>query len=220
MFPFPTYSPGGLKLFEFLGGAFDPTNLTTRTYADMNLGETSPNRYIVAGVSNGHTTTPRRVTGVSIAGIAMTSVANPGATNLSAASLWIAAVPAGRTGNLVVTADAGSNLSSVGLWALRGIASPTPFHSLFVNSGAVSPMALAVNTPAPRSVVLAIASNIASPGVSWAGLTGDAEQSNSRDGCVGFASGIVTGQQTPLALSAIFAGSLGGTRGAAASWSF
>ena len=67
---------------------------------------------------------------MTIGGIAATLVGTANSTGGGAdlATMWIAAVPTGTTGNVVINFSAAMVRCGCALYALNGLASPTPFH--------------------------------------------------------------------------------------------
>lgn len=107
----------------WLASTFSMSGLTTYTFAAMSFGTASADRYLIAGFIGG-VTTVRTVSSVTIGGVTATElyyVAN-GAT---AAAFYIAAVPTGTSGDVVITWSAGYDRCGVSLWSATGLGSTT-----------------------------------------------------------------------------------------------
>lgn len=102
---------------SYEASAVSGTDLTTYTFSSQALGTAAGNRKIVIAVSGG--TSARTVSTLTVAGVsASLLVASLGAE--MAAELWIAEVPTGTTGDVVVTFSAANDRAGIGVFALYG----------------------------------------------------------------------------------------------------
>jgi hypothetical protein len=106
--------------------------------------------------------------GVTIGGVAATQLHYTD----NQLSVWIANVPTGTTGNVVVTAVAAS-FYILRLWRLDG-ASPTPTEIVeYAHNWDTSPWALfTVNTPSGGATLIACVAETTSGTASWTNATG------------------------------------------------
>lgn len=96
---------------------FNSAAAATYTFTSKSLGTVDNTRYIIVGVAA--TTVPSAVT---VAGISATQLVAAGGY----CSIWIAAVPSGATGNVVVTAgSSGCAIEVAALYGSNGSASST-----------------------------------------------------------------------------------------------
>jgi hypothetical protein len=108
--------------------AVSAANLTTYTFAAQSLGVAAGDRLIAVGIgSAGNTTT---ISSVTIGGVSASQVvaADGGSGNSRIAAIWVAAVPTGATGNVVVTFGSGMVHCSIDVYRLVG-ASATTYHT-------------------------------------------------------------------------------------------
>lgn len=97
------------------------------TFSTRAIGTAAANRLVVVGVTGFNGVALRSVLSLTVAGVSATIVkATPG-TN-GAAEVWIAAVPTGATGDIVVTWSGGVQRTGIGVWAIYG-ASATAYDT-------------------------------------------------------------------------------------------
>ena len=135
---------------SFTASAVSASDLTTYTFASQSLGSAATGRKIIVGVG-GSQTSGVAISSVTVAGVPATSIATnvaaSGAFNRSA--LYIADVPTGTTGDVVVTFASGVLRAGVGVWAAYNLNSSTatstgtslsnPYSSsLTVNAGGIA----------------------------------------------------------------------------------
>lgn len=127
-FVYPKQASAALE-FSYLGETPDPANLTTYTFSSESLGAADANRYIIVGVvARKGGTTGCSITSVTIGGVSATEILDQANTdsNCDVAGLYIANVPTGTTGDVVVTFGETMVRSAIGLWRAVNIDSPTP----------------------------------------------------------------------------------------------
>jgi hypothetical protein len=126
-----------------LGQTSSETDLSTYTFASQSLGTEQSDRKIVVAVmgrriSSGDTgLVPSTVTVGGVSATLAVSSASSGDRN--SASIWIADVPTGATGDIVVTFSANQGRCGIGWWATYGLTSSTPTDtaSTSTNGGAL-----------------------------------------------------------------------------------
>jgi hypothetical protein len=108
-------------------------NVTSVTLSGLTFGAAAPDRAIIVGLSH----VASGVSTLTIGGISATRVANYG--SLGVFSIWIARVPTGTSGNLVVGRPTAGNMSvTVGLIRALGISNLTPEATNGASSAAVT----------------------------------------------------------------------------------
>ena len=88
------------------------------TFSSQSLGAEDDGRYIIVAFGSQEST----ATAVTVAGVSATKLVDApdaGAADENA-SLWIAAVPTGTTGDIVVTLDSNSTCCGIGVWRKTG----------------------------------------------------------------------------------------------------
>lgn len=111
----------------FLQGAVDAVDRATYTYAGLNFGTAAVDRYLVACVTY-RVGSAIGISSVTIGGVAATLVigASSGtAPTVTRAAIYIALVPTGTSGNVVVTHSGTVSRAGCSLYSLTGIGSAT-----------------------------------------------------------------------------------------------
>jgi hypothetical protein len=134
--------------FSFVDSKTDSSNTSPITYAAMNFGAADSNR-VLAAVISARENAPTTINGVTIGGVTASLVNAGGTTNCSQTTpnanviaIYQASVPAGTSGDVVVTYGANGGRSFVGLYR---IVTATPAAT---NSGCASNTASIANTVA------------------------------------------------------------------------
>ena len=137
------------------------------THPGMNFGPANPKRYLIAAIGIVSTTA---ITSVTIGGIAATQLVSVVSSfgNVRTA-YFIAAVPTGTSGDVTVNTASGG-VSSVALYSVVNLQSPTPVATAS-NFGS-SPLSMSLNGT-NGGFILASAYMSGSPGATaaWTGLT-------------------------------------------------
>lgn len=194
----------------YVAGATSAADLTTYTFAAQPLGAAAADRYIVVGVQRRPAAT---VSAVTVGGVSATQVVT--ATNSdNAVSLWIAAVPTGTTGDVVVTLSTGVLRCAIQVYRLTGIASPVPYHT--VTGSGTGTASGALNIPAGGVAIGCAVQGTTTTAATWAGLTEDYD-AQVEVITASSASGTFASPQTGLTVSCTFGG--GAAAIVAASWS-
>ncbi|KPF74575.1 hypothetical protein IP68_12510 [Blastomonas sp. AAP25] len=132
---------GGVESsMAFGSGAVSASDLSSYTFTDMTFGTASDTRYIAVGIAWRSAGTTNDVTSVTIGGEAATLVEK--ARNLtggamSAAHIYIAAVPTGTSGAVVVNTTSNAVRMGVATYPLYDI-DPTPLTTAAVAAGTTS----------------------------------------------------------------------------------
>jgi hypothetical protein len=186
----------GQIALSYLQSGFDETDLSTYTFASQNLGTADSNRYIVVAVYG------RRiggsVTSVTVNGVSGTEIADVGTSN-NYTALYIAHVPTGTTGDIVIVV-AGGNAFRLAYSAYRLVA-----NSITVTASQTditSTFSQDVNVEAGGAVVAAICSETGGGTVTWSGVTEDADAAPGTSFNYSAASDEFATAQTPLSVTA------------------
>jgi len=209
IFPPILRRPKGITL-AFQEADNSTSNLTTYTFSGKALGTAASNRQIVVLVS-GHGTSNTTVSTVTVGGVSATElVYAQQATGTQIKAIWIASVPTGTTGDVVVTFAAGKGSCGIGVYALYG-ASSSAHATQTDTTYSTDTVSVSIDVPA-GGVCFAIGTGTAiDASTTWTGLTEDydavEESGNRHTG----ASDLFASAQTGLTVSAQVANVGGGT---------
>lgn len=160
---------GGIATRSFVAVTDNTANLTTYTFSAHSLGTAAGDRKIVVAAM-GTGGSPGGVSSLTVAGVSAASVIE--ATNgAQTVSMWIADVPTGATGDIVVTFAAGKNRCGIAVYALYGAGSSTAFDT---GSATADPYSDTLNVPA-NGVAIAAAADTNNTTATWTGLTEDSD---------------------------------------------
>lgn len=112
----------------FLQSANNNTSQTIYTYSAQNLGTVSSDRHIVLVFACRASGTTALTVTATIAGVSATSVVTQAASaagNLNRVAMFIAAVPTGASGDIVVTCSRSALRSLIAAYSVTGISSAT-----------------------------------------------------------------------------------------------
>lgn len=203
----------------YLQQASDASNLTTYTFASQSLGATAADRRIVVCVGAWRASGALSVSSVTVGGVSAALVSTDGGSDRWRTEIWIAEVPTGTTGDVVVTLAAAGIRCSVDLFRLVD----ADFTAAADADGNVAQNpSVTLDVPAGGCAVGVVNSGWSTNAgtVSWAGLT---EQSDAQVETFVRASAAgdnFASQQTGLAITCTTSGTVthSGTSGAFASW--
>lgn len=156
-------------------GAGDPVTFSTQA-----LGVAAANRHIIVGI--GLSNNSRTISGVTVGGVAATlavakATAGFGISGFGSIQMWtyIAAVPTGTTGDIVIDLSASTEHVGFVAWAAYGLTSATPTDSANFESASDGAIAssTAVAIPA-RGIVVAHGMNEAATDTHAWVISGDA----------------------------------------------
>jgi len=193
----------------FADHAVDLTSATTYTFTSRALSTAASSRKIVVAIA-GYTGTTT-VSSVTVGGVSATLVVQKQVNAASAnAELWIAAVPTGTTGTVVVTWGAGRTGCGIGLYAVYGI-NPTASNTATASDAATAASITAsLNIPA-TGVAIAVSTSSQAGGVtqSWTNLTKNYDE-QMETGSAGYQSGacaVFATTQTGLNITSTYSSS-------------
>jgi hypothetical protein len=159
--------------FSLTASSVNTGGLSTYTFSGLSLGQEASNRRIIVALAGQNQT--RTVTSLTVAGVAATRIIgdNPIASGRATAQLWIADVPSGTTGNVVVTLSGGSwSGCAVGLYAAYDLTTNTPHDSKQATSSTTQ---ASLNLAYKSGFIIAVAAQAANAATSftWSGLNED-----------------------------------------------
>ena len=119
-------SPPAVVDITATDSSVDPTDATTFTFSSQSFGAAAADRKIIIGM--GHRGSAATVTSITVGGVAATSVVESPSSGAEAdrACIFIADVPTGTTGNVVVVLLATATRCGIGVWRMTGAGSSTP----------------------------------------------------------------------------------------------
>ncbi len=150
--------------------AVSSSDLTTYTFAAQALGAADGTRQILVCVAGQRLSSPSAVSSVTVGGITATKLVEQttGNANDHSCSIWIAPVPTGTTGDVVVTFNTGHLRCAVSVWrAVNSAATAAATASATNSSTAVS---TTIDVPAGGFAV-AVAFDNGNTTYTWSGLT-------------------------------------------------
>jgi hypothetical protein len=202
---------------EFLQAASSTANLTTFTFAGQNLGTAAADRVIVVGVSARAGGTGTTVSTVTVDGESCpVRVQQSSTPQSSIAAIASVALPAGTTGDVVVTFSAAAVRCGVQLYRMVG-GEAVPTATYQHTNDATDPTA-SMDVPAGGAALGVAVANGGGQSATWAGLTEDYDAVLESGSTHSSASGDFAGAQTGLTVTCDFSGSLTANSGAFASF--
>lgn len=112
---------------EFVTSLTNTANQSSYTFTSASLGAEGGNRRVLVTVSAGANTGPFNATNVSVAGVSASLLVSRNATTETVYSaIWLAVVPTGTTGNIVVTFNGTVSRMGIAVYAARNLTSDTP----------------------------------------------------------------------------------------------
>lgn len=210
--------------FGFLQGVGDATDLTTYTFSSQNLGTADASRYIIVGVLSRRAAGTPSISSLTIGGVSAAAVVaqTNTASGSDIAALYIAAVPTGTTGDIVVTFDAAMLRCAVVAYRAVGIASATASDT---DSSTATDPTCNLDVPAGGFAIGVACTGNAGASFTWTGLTENYDAviealnaTSASDTFVAAQTGLAitangTGATAPVGVFASWAPSLGGSAG-------
>lgn len=167
--PRPFFFSGTVPTASFLAKDEDASNLTEYTYT-LSFGAAASNRYLIACATTRGSATSATVDTLTIGGVTATQVVEATVNNSGAyngVAIYIAAVPTGTSGDVVVTYNNSQLRGGCGLYRVTGLSSSTA-HDTASDNGASSPLSDTINVLA-GGFVIGVATGEAA--TTWAGVT-------------------------------------------------
>lgn len=171
-FPMPFFSPvlGGVSAAAIQGvdSASSATDLTLYTFSSLNFGNEASDRYLAAYIA-GAQVTNRSISAVNIGGVSATEVVAAGAATMLPSGIYIAAVPTGTTGDVIVQFSGAMVRAGIVLAKITGISSAIATDTA---TGTSSPLSAGIDISAGGVCFGGAASADSTPDdVTWSNLT-------------------------------------------------
>lgn len=165
------YKPGFIGSAKvshaYLGHQNSLPGATSYTFSGMDFGAVHTGRYLVACIIS-----TANLSSVTIGGVAATRIVGPEIF----AEMWIANVPTGTSGDVVI--NAGSNIirAGVNLYSLIGISSSTP-HDTASDWANNASRSASIDCPSKGVIICGAGFTAASGNAAWGNVTEDDEDS-------------------------------------------
>ncbi len=204
---------GALPSIVYTAQASENSLANPKTFAGMSFGAENPTRFMLAGIGWYSTTaTPPTVT---IGGVTATLLVSALDGTQIRSGLFIASLPTGTSGSVVVSLGGTLTLTSAVLWSLTNVTSSTPYATSADN---IDPITLNLNVDGLGVAAGFVIGNAGTLGaIGWTGLVLDVGVAINASNRFSGASYTATTAQTPLVCSATATG-LGFRSGVAASF--
>ena len=151
--------------YAFGASAWNVTNLTTYTFSSMALSTAATSRQIVVCIGGSGAGAPRSVSACTVGGVSASLVVaeqHSGGTDYFT-EIWVASVPTGTTGDVVVTCSSTMDFVGAGTFAIYDAAiGASSTGSTETDAGNVS-----MTVPANGVIVGGTFSNSNTGGVTW-----------------------------------------------------
>lgn len=165
-----------LPTVAFKGTAYGTVNASSYTFSSKDFGTAAASRRIVVANSQSHLTANiNNPNACTIGGVTATLVfASPPSTGSGSYQLWIAAVPTGTTGNIVISRAADMGFMGIAWWAVYDLSSSTAVDA-DKGSSFANPSSQTL-TVSDGGIVIAFWRGGSSVGHTWTGPTEDFDQ--------------------------------------------
>lgn len=185
--------------FSFIAATESGANTNIYTFSSASLGVADTNRHIVV-VTGSDGNDGDETTAVTVAGVSATKIVQAvgPSGNGGNSAIWIAAVPTGTTGDIVVTYDAGQLASAIAVYRLVNY-SATAYDTASDTTG--DPSSVTIDVAADGVV---IAGNLIEESVGtavWIGVTENYDSDLFADASIHYASDKFTSAQTNMTVS-------------------
>lgn len=158
-------------MLNFLQQTQDLTTQTVFTFLAQNLGTVDAERYIIISIAARKAGTAGVINSVTIGGVTATII-DQGTSivggNNSTSGLYIVKVPAGATGDVVVTMSTAFLRCSIALWRATGLLSPTPVDTAKVTTEI---SALTIDVPKGGFIIGGAMMAVAAASATWVNLS-------------------------------------------------
>ena len=152
----------------FTASAIDPAASSSTTFTSQAIGTAAANRKVVVGFT-AHNNASGILTAVTVGGVSATALVQFNAADTADAELWIASVPTGTTGDIVLTGQ--HDGCGISVWATYGASSTAHATATSESTGT---MTLNVNTVA-GGITIGYSTFNTATAIAWTGITEDDE---------------------------------------------
>jgi hypothetical protein len=178
---------------EYISTVEDNTNKTTYTFAGRSLGAEGNQRKIAITVTGTGGAVDRTISSVSVAGVAGVQIVQEyiNVSSLSRVSaIFLANVPTGTTGNVVVTGTGAFANCRIGVYAIRGLDEMKAIATNQSSSSSTTSRTLSL-TSNEAGCAIACA-NYGSGTATWSGLTSNYDAAMGGDKATGASENFTT----------------------------
>lgn len=166
----------GTTTITFLSSGINTSDQTNYTFSSIGLGSSNSSRYIIVAAHGIHNVA-RTLNSVSVAGISATQIQNLSfASGTRAVGIFVAPVPSGTSGDIVLNFSGAMGRAGYGAWYLI---SSTDATSAYASGGTAtlsgSDLVLSLGTPSGGAAVAAVVESSTSGTVTctWTNITED-----------------------------------------------
>jgi len=154
----------------FCANSLDTVDRITFTFSSVSFSTAAADRRVVMALwEQGGAV---GISSVTIGGVSASQLVGSGGTTNPLVSLWIAAVPTGTSGNVVVQFGGGTANCAIAVWAVYGIGSNTAFATA-TTSAAENPASESLSVPSNGVAIAASRLVTNTTAFTWSGLTED-----------------------------------------------
>lgn len=162
--------------------ATSASDLTTYTFASQSFGVAVAGRRIVVAAT-GRGGGSFTLNSVTIGGVSATKVVGLAVSTTNIVDLWIADVPTGATGSVVLTFSGTMARAAISVFRMVDAGSATAHATATDSTASGNDMSVSLNVPAKGGAIAVVASNTASSiTYTWSGLTEDADSGDIEGG--------------------------------------
>jgi hypothetical protein len=200
---------------DFRTSVIDTANLTTYTFAGVDIGAADPTRRVIVGVRGGVNVVTDTLSSATIAGVGAT-IHVQATSSINCMAFFSAAVSAGTTATITCTFNTGFFNCGIGVWRLINAVNSAP--NFTATDITVSALVLSVSIDIPSNGSLfAIAGGSTARTYTWSGATERYDQTTESPENMSGASETGLGTQTGRTVSATLTAGVAGTM-VAMSW--
>lgn len=193
---------------SFLQGSMSISDSTAYTFSSQSLGSADINRWIVVCAS-GTRNAARTLSSLTIGGVSATKIVQAESSTLYFhTSIWVAQVPTGTTGDIVITWD--NTMGRCGYSAYRLITETAPTTAYDTQTDLTltsSDLSVSISRPSGGVIIASTVNNSSSAtSVTWAGTSEDYDANWSEATTQGMSSSSIASGASPLTVTATIAG--------------
>ena len=171
-------SAASIATIEFTASVVDAVDRTTYTFSTVAIGTAGANRHVAVSVHASDLSGSTGITSVTIGGVGATQVviqAGDIAGVSFTTAIYIAAVPTGATGDVVVVFAGGRSRCGIGVWAVYDLLSATAVDTQVKTSVVAAVAFPALATDADGVAIFAVGSG-GTTTHSWSSATEDFDE--------------------------------------------
>lgn len=204
------FGAGGVTTsLSFLQGSVSGDDSATYTFSSQNLGAADPNRWIVV-CATGIQNAARTIDAVTVGGVSATKIVEAEASAYRSVSIWVAYVPTGTTGDIVLTFSSGLVRAGYSAYRLITETNPTTAYDTETDTTTSgSDLSVSINRPGGGVVIAAtVAVCSTATSVTWSGTSENYDAAYPDAAAQGMSSSSVASGASPLTVTATISGTL------------